>query len=109
MYKLEFSDTFDHDLDAAVNYIETEYLSNYVEENLFLDLHKKLFQIKYLPYSRTLIEDQFFGELGYRLISVKKYLLFYKVLEDIKIIKIARFIHSSRDWRSFVMDDLITE
>ena len=105
MYLLEFTKTFNQDIDNVLEFIKVEYSSSLIEENLFISLHKKLEQIKYMPYSQALITDDFFLSLGYRFIKVKKYFVFYKILEDKKIIRLSRFLHSSRDWKHILKEE----
>ena len=56
------------------------------------------------PRIRSLVQDKYLASLGYRLINVKNYMIFYIIDEDEKYIKIIRFLYNKRNWMSLLKD-----
>ena len=67
-------------------------------ENLILEILDKLKKIKENPAMRPLVQDKYFASLGYRLINVKNYILFYTIDNDSKHVNVIRFLYNKRNW-----------
>jgi addiction module RelE/StbE family toxin len=102
MYKLTFAISALDELESAIFYISNELQSPIAVENLFDELRKKFDIICTMPYSSPLIQDDYSSKKEFRAISVKNYLLFYKIHEDKKLIEIIRFLHGSSDWKEIL-------
>lgn len=55
-------------------------------------------QIFHFPYSGVTVPDHKLAKLGFRMIVVEKYLMFYKVFEDEKKILFYRVLHGKRNY-----------
>ena len=65
----------------------------------FLDLIEKTVQgLSSMPYRFELVKDERLRQQGYRKCLVKNYLLFYKVFEQEKIVRIYRVVYARRHW-----------
>ena len=64
--------------------------------------------IKENPRIRPLVQDTYLASLGYRLIKVKNYMIFYIIEEDSKHIKIIRFLHNKRNWIA-ILKEIVVE
>ena len=105
MYKIESSKTFDLELDEAYNHIKDEFHSIISAENLFKVLKQKLLYLKEMPLAWPLVRDEYFASLGFRSIQVNNYTLFYIVIVKKKVVRLARFIHGSRDYLNLLSEE----
>jgi len=78
-------------------------------ENLIRETLKKLNAKKENPRIRPLVQDKYLASLGYRLISVKNYMIFYIIGEDDEHIKVIRFLYSKRNWMNILKETVIEE
>ena len=69
----------------------------------------KLLKISENPKIRPLVRDEYLASLGYRLISVKNYMIFYIIGEDNEHLKIVRFLYCKRDWMNILKEKTIEE
>jgi plasmid stabilization system protein ParE len=75
--------------------------------NLKNEIKDKINKIKENPYIRPLVQDKYLASLGYRLINVKNYMIFYIIDEDDKHLKIIRFLYNKRNWMSILKETII--
>ena len=78
-------------------------------DNLIKEIIKKLDKIKENPNIRPLVQDKYLASLGYRLINVKNYVIFYIIGNDNKHIKIIRFLYNKRNWINLLKEKTIEE
>jgi plasmid stabilization system protein ParE len=65
--------------------------------------------IKENPKIRPLVQDKHLASLGYRLINVKIYMIFYIIGNDNKHIKVIRFLYKKRNWINILKEKTIDE
>ena len=107
MYRLEFSKLYDNDVEISYNYIKDKLEAPMAANNLIKEIMEKLIKIKENPNIRPLVQDKYLALLGFRLINVKKYIIFYIIGDDDKCIKIVRFLHSRRNWINILKETII--
>ena len=78
-------------------------------DNLIKEIIKKLNKIKENPNIRPLVQDKYLASLGYRLINVKNYVIFYIIGNDNKHIKIIRFLYNKRNWINILKEITVEE
>lgn len=61
-------------------------------------INKAAEQILHFPYSGVTVPDPKMAKMGFRMIVVEKYLMFYKVFEDEKKITFYRVINGKRNY-----------
>ena len=98
MYRLRFSRLFKQDVDSSYNYIKNNLEAPMAADNLFKEIMESLNRIKENPNIRPLVQDKYLASLGYRLINVKNYVIFYVIDNDNKHINIIRFLYNKRNW-----------
>jgi toxin ParE1/3/4 len=76
---------------SAYNYIKNVLNAPMAAQKLKNEVKEKLMYISKNPTHRPLVYDKHLASLGYRLISVKNYLIFYIINDDGSHIKIIRF------------------
>jgi plasmid stabilization system protein ParE len=85
-------------VDSSYNYIRNKLESPMAADNLIKKIMESLNKIKENPNVRPLVQDKYLASLGYRLINVKNYCLFYIIDNDNRHIKIIRFLYNKRNW-----------
>jgi plasmid stabilization system protein ParE len=78
-------------------------------QKLINEVKEKLMYISKNPTHRPLVHDKHLASLGYRLISVKNYLIFYIINDDDGCIKIIRFLYGKRDWIQILKEKTVEE
>nr|AGS54109.1 addiction module toxin, RelE/StbE family [uncultured bacterium contig00021] len=96
MYRLKFSKLYKSDVDSSYNYIKNKLEAPMAADNLIMEILEKLNKIKTNPNIRPLVQDKYLASLGYRLINVKNYIIFY-IIDD-NIVKVVRFLYNKRNW-----------
>ena len=109
MYRLRFSKLFKRDIDSSYNYIKNKLEAPMAADNLIKEIIKKLDKIKENPNIRPLVQDKYLASLGYRLINVKNYAIFYIIGNNNKHIKIIRFLYNKRNWINLLKEKTIEE
>ena len=97
------------DIDSSYNYIKNKLEAPMAADNLIKEIIKKLDKIKENPNIRPLVQDKYLASLGYRLINVKNYAIFYIIGNDNKHIKIIRFLYNKRNWINLLKEKTIEE
>jgi plasmid stabilization system protein ParE len=109
VFKLKISKLYDTDVDSCYNYINDTLKNPKAAYNLISEIMDKLNLICENPKIRPLVRDEYLTNLGYRLMNVKNYLLFYIVGEDNEHIKIVRFLYGKRDWMNILKEKTVEE
>ena len=109
MYRLRFSKLYNKDVNSSFNYIKDTLEAPMAAENLIKEILEKLNQIKENPNRRPLVQDEYLASLGYRLLNVKNYMIFYIIGSDNKHIKIVRFLYNKRNWKNILKEKTIEE
>jgi plasmid stabilization system protein ParE len=107
VYRLRFSKLYRGDVDSSYNYIRNTLEAPRAADNLIKEILVKLKKIKENPNIRPLVQDKYLASLGYRLINVKNYIIFYIVDNDKKHIKIIRFLYNKRNWINILKENSI--
>jgi toxin ParE1/3/4 len=101
-YKVTFLQSALDDLEGIVLYIAADSKEN------ALIWHDKLVatakKLSIFPLMGVLVPDRKISRMGFRMLPVGNYLIFYKVYEQDKEITILRVIHGSRDYPALFTD-----
>ena len=109
MYNLIISKLYKEDTLSAYNYIKNVLNAPVAAKNLKNEVKDKLVYISKNPTHRPLIYDKHLASLGYRLISVKNFMIFYIIDDENKHIKIIRFLYGKRDWINILKETSLDE
>lgn len=104
MYTLKFEKLFREDLKEITAYINEKYHSPSVVKNLKNELKRNYPFLKNMPTIYPRVHDDYLTSLGIRFVVVKKYMLFFRIIEDKKIVSILRFIYGSRNWQALLRE-----
>ena len=95
MYEIKYLPSFYHELDAIVDYITFTLKTPRAALNLIDELEKSINNLKEFPFARRLYRPIKPLATEYRILTVKNYLVFYVVLEE--IVEIHRIIYKKRN------------
>jgi plasmid stabilization system protein ParE len=98
MYKTLITEPAEQDIAASARYIAEELQNPSAANKLLDDIETAIASLEKTPKMRALVQNEGLAELGFRILPVNKYLLFYIVREEQKLVTIERFLHSRRDW-----------
>ncbi len=97
-YKITFLQSALDDLQEIILYISVDSKQN------ALIWHDKLMntvnKLSSFPMLGILIPDKKISQMGFRMLPIGNYLLFYKIYEEDKEVSILRVLHGNRDYPS---------
>lgn len=96
-YKLKVTESFESDLDSALEYIAQKLFSPSAADRLMKRTEEKIKMICDDPFMYPLYHDEAIAEKGYRYAVLSNYILFYKIEENEKIITLARFLYGGQN------------
>ena len=109
MYRLKISKLYREDTSFSYNYIKYKLEAPMAADNLKKEIKEKINTIKENPKIRPLVQDRYLASIGYRLINVKNYMIFYIIGEDDRHVKIIRFLYNKRNWVNILKETVIDE
>ena len=98
MYKTIITEPAEQDIAQAARYIAKELQNPIAANKLLDDIDSAVASLEKMPKKHALVKNVHLASLGFRLLPVHNYLIFYIVREDKKSVVIERFLHSRRDW-----------
>jgi len=93
-YSIRIYPTAENDLLEIKDYFQNKLKTSH--NNLFQKFYDAIDLIVSNPYIHPLLEDTYLNQLGYRMIPIDNFLLFYIVEDD--VIQIHRFLYGRRDY-----------
>jgi len=98
MYKLNISELAHQDLEKIISYIAVQ-LANPGAAGAFLDEVDKCYvYLKSNPMMYAKCQDKRLEKEGYRKITIKNYVLVYKINESSKTVNIMRLFYGAQDY-----------
>ena len=89
---IEYLPIAQQDLEEIFDYIKKDNIN--ATASLIDEIDEKISQLAQFPYLGTIPKDERLEKLGYRMLIVRKYLVFYVVKES--VIEIRRILHGRR-------------
>ena len=97
-YKILVSEEYHQDLQKILHYILHDLRAPLAAAD-FLDAIEDTVQgLSSMPYRFEMVRDETLNRKGYRKCIIKNNLLFYKVFEEEKTVRIYRLIYARRNW-----------
>ena len=106
MAKLIIAPSAENDLNSIVDYITFELHNPEAANGLLDDVEEAYDTLETLPSSFPLCDDAYLRANGYRQVSIKNYLMIYRVEEVDDIVRILHFYHSTQDYLAKLMVEL---
>jgi len=93
-FTIQYLPIAQQDLEEILTYIEKD---NVIAAASFIDeIDQKISQLTQFPYLGTIPKDDRLEKLGYRVLIIKQYIVFYVVKES--VIEIRRIFHGRRQY-----------
>ncbi len=101
-YKLLITNDANNDIDDIISYIINELKNPIAAENLLSKIELNFGIILANPFSFPLCKDKRLYDNGYRKITVKNYIIFYRVDKEDNIVYIMRVIYGRRNYINLI-------
>jgi len=101
-YKLNISKDVHNDIDSIVTYISHELKGLQAADSFLDDIEKSYRNIVDNPFMYALCNDELLHRKEYRKITIKNYLIFYRIDEPTKTVFVVRIIYSARDYANLL-------
>ena len=98
MYHIDITEPAENDINEAVKYITEQLLKPSAAGKLVDDAEPAIFSLNEMPQRHALVKDDDLARLGFRIMPVNNYLVFYIIREEKKTVVIQRFLYGRRDW-----------
>ena len=98
-YSKVYSISSRNDVKQAIEYLKLTLKTPGAANNLYNLVESTAKKLQTFPYKHPEIDDPLLASYHIRYIPIKKYLLFYTVVEATKTIYIIRFLYSRRNWQ----------
>ncbi|MDD2211570.1 MAG: type II toxin-antitoxin system RelE/ParE family toxin [Clostridia bacterium] len=98
MYKLNISELAHQDLDKIVSYIAVHLVNSKAAGDFLDEVDKCYGYLKSNPLMYAKCQDKRLEKEDYRKISIKNYVLVYKINETSKAVNVLRFFYGAQDY-----------
>jgi toxin ParE1/3/4 len=102
MYKLKVSELAHKDLDNIVSYITVDLASPIAATTFLNEVEKCYIHLQNTPYMYAKCQNNRLKKESYRKVSIKNYLLVYKVMEEDKTVTVLRFFYGAQDYLELI-------
>jgi plasmid stabilization system protein ParE len=106
MYKILPTERSNSDTDEVFSYLLDTFQSPQAAQSHRKALADAVNLLKGNPYIRPLVKDEKLAAKGLRFITVKNYMLFYRIDEENKTVKLEAFMYSHRNWQAILGDNI---
>ena len=101
-YTVNRTQAFEDDFDESLDYLVNELKSLQAAMTLIDEVEYALSALERSPFLFVISRKPFLGAYGYREYHVKKYVMVYRV--DNNVVSLLRFFHQTQLYERFVMD-----
>jgi addiction module RelE/StbE family toxin len=98
-YKIEISKPAEDDLREIMIYISRELLSPDTALEMLDTFDEEIKTLSTMPQRRPLVQDERLAKLGYRVLPIKNYLVFFTINKKKKLVDIERILYNRRNWK----------
>ena len=97
-YKIQFSKDARKDLIDNYIYIKYNLQEPVISRKLITKIRGEIDKLKDNPAIHAVIKDEIIKKREIRKVKVNNYIVFYRVEENTKIVKIVRIMYARRNW-----------
>lgn len=101
-YKIEIAPLANKDLEEILDYILRELSNPSAAADLLAEIESCYSNLEKMPEMYERCCDTRLKAMGYRRITVKNYVIIYKVMESIKTVYIMRCFYGGRDYEKLI-------
>ena len=104
MYRRSFSPNIAGEISAAIKYSEDNYHSPTSANKLADALTREFDLLETMPGICPRVHDDFLAAQGIRFSMIRKYMLFFIIDKENKIVNLLCFYHGSRNWQELLRE-----
>ena len=101
-YKIEIAPLVNKDLEEILDYILRELSNPSAAADLLAEVESCYSNLEKMPEMYERCRDIRLKAMGYRRITVKNYVIIYRVMESIKTVYIMRCFYGGRDYEKLI-------
>ena len=105
MYKVDYTEPAEKDLQSAAAYIAGNLGNKIAAANLLDAADRAVLSLSDFPEKNPLVRDALLAANGFRMQRINNYLAFYVIDSEAQTVFILRVIHSRRDWAAILKND----
>ena len=102
MFQIVITEPAEQDMAGAARYIAKELQNPVAAGRLLDDIETAVASLEDMPKRYALVKNEMLAGLGFRVLPVHNYLIFYVVREETKSVIIERFLYNRRDWSNII-------
>lgn len=65
-------------------------------------MEEAMTSLEEMPHRAPVVADERLGTIGYRMLTVKNYIIFFSIDEKEKVVDVERILHGRRNWRAIL-------
>ena len=101
-YRIDIAEPAEHDLWDIAKYISYQLNAPTTAIKMIQAIKAAIAKLETMAISYPLVRDDRLAALGYRMITVKNYIAFYRANEEEKTVVVDRILYGRRDWRNLL-------
>ena len=102
IFEISVTEPAEKDLRDIAKYISSQINAPTTALNMIQTIKVKIAKLETMALAYPLVRDDRLAALGYRLLSVKNYIVFYIVNEKEKTVDVDRILYGRRDWQNLL-------
>ena len=102
VYEVNVTEPAENDLWDIAKYISSQLSAPTTALNMIQTIKAAIAKLETMALSYPLVRDDRLAALGYRLLTVRNYIVFYTVNEKEKTVDVDRILYGRRDWRNLL-------
>ena len=102
IYEVSMTEPAEDDLRDIAKYISAQLNAPTTALNTIQTIKTAIAKLETMALAYPLVRDDRLAALGYRLLSVKNYIVFYIANEKDKEVDVDRILYGRRDWRNLL-------
>ena len=96
-YKVKLSMKAKEDFKGIVLYIKNQLKEPVIAKNYATIIKEEINKLEYYPAKFAIIDDSI-KDLGIRKLNIKNYIVFYRVIEEDKVVSVERILYGASNW-----------
>ena len=102
VYEINITEPAENDLRDLAKCISSQLYAPTTELNMIRTIKAAIAKLETTALAYPLVKDDRLAALGYRMLPVKNYIVFYIVYVNEKTVDVDRILYSRRDWRNLL-------
>ena len=101
-YKVDITEPAENDLRDIVRYISFQLNEPSTALNMLRTIQNAISKLEATALAHPLVRDERLARIGYRLLVIKNYIVFYVVDEKKMSVVVDRILYGRRDWQNIL-------